>query len=135
MAIDLSAAQRHPDQAYVPSGIQRRTDIPSPRCPHLPTVTTVEELLPYLESVARRPYSTGLWPAWDLQEGERVLVRTTSWHHPLVIEAVEETLRRFKTNYTIEHEDKGDPPTWDGADEVEYYLQLVTRDRNLSCGR
>ena len=110
---------------FVRSGIKRRTDIPSPRCPHLPTVERAADLLPYLDSVARRPYSTGLWPAWDLQEGERVLVRTTSWHDPMVIEAVEETLRRFNTDYTIEHEDKGDPPTWEGSDEVQYYLDRV----------
>src|SRR5699024_11118920 len=47
--------------------------VPEARCPHLEEVTSVEELLPYFEAVAKRPYSPGLWPAWGLQEGERVL--------------------------------------------------------------
>ena len=48
--------------------------VPTPRCPDLKEITSVDELLPYFDSVARRPYSPGLWPAWDLKKGERVLL-------------------------------------------------------------
>ena len=109
-------------EVYAAREVGNRPTLPSPRCPNLPEVTTVEELLPFLESVARRPYSTGLWPAWDLQADERVLARVTSWHDPLVVAALEETLKRFGTKYTIQHEDKGDPFQWKGSDEVDYYL-------------
>lgn len=97
--------------------------VPEARCPALPEPATAAELLPYLESVAKRPYSMGLWPAWDLQPDERVLARMTTWHHPMVIEAVEETLKRFNTKYNLEIEDKGPLPRWTGADEVDYYIR------------
>lgn len=96
--------------------------IAAPRCPPFVTVHEAADLLPYLDAVARRPYHPGLWPAWDLQEDERVLLRVTNWHDPWVVEAAEETLRRFGTRYEIQHEDKGPVPTWQGADEVDYYL-------------
>jgi hypothetical protein len=124
MTIDTANIQKTPTgSTFAASGIQRQHDLPSPRCPHLPEVTSVDELLPFLDSVARRPYSHGLWPAWDLQKGEKVLVRMTSWHHPMVIEAVELTLKKFEVDYTLEIEDKGPIPKWDGSDEVEYYLK------------
>ncbi|GAA1003043.1 hypothetical protein Aple_002420 [Acrocarpospora pleiomorpha] len=96
--------------------------VPQARCPHLSEVTRVEELLPYFESVARRPYSPGLWPAWDLKKGERVLLRVTNWHDPLVVEAARLTFEKFGVEYTIEVEEKGPIPAWQGHDEVEYYL-------------
>ncbi|MEV7005115.1 hypothetical protein [Streptosporangium sp. NPDC051022] len=99
--------------------------VPQARCPHLNEVTSVEDLLPYFDSVARRPYSPGLWPAWDLQKGERVLLRVTNWHDPMVVEAAERTLAKFEVDYTIEVEDKGPIPVWEGHDEVEYYLSRV----------
>ena len=102
---------------------QRLIERVRPRCPPFIEVKTVEDMLPYLDAVARRPYHPGLWPAWELKENERVLLKATNWHDPMVIEAVEEILKRYKTKYKIEIEDKGDVPKWVGADEVEYYLQ------------
>jgi len=99
--------------------------VPAPRCPHLSTPTRVADLLPYLDAVARRPYSPGLWPAWDLQPGERVLLRVTNWHDPMVVEATRQILERYKTDFTVEVEDKGPIPHWQGHDEVEYYLARV----------
>jgi hypothetical protein len=96
--------------------------LPRPRCPNIPPVTTVEELLPSLEVVAKRPYSGGLWPAWDLKQGEKVLLRASNWHDPLVIEACRQTLKKFGTDFKIEIEDKGPIPNWQGHDEAEYYL-------------
>ncbi|MEV4031622.1 hypothetical protein [Streptomyces umbrinus] len=96
--------------------------VPAPRCPHLPPVNSVDELLPYFENVARRPYSPGLWPAWGLQKGEKVLLRVTNWHHPMVVEAARLTFEKFEVDYKIEVEDKGPIPLWEGHDEVEYYL-------------
>ena len=112
-------------QDYAPAGSIDKSGIPAPRCPHLPTATSVEDLLPYLHSVAQRPYSPGLWPAWDLQKGERVLLRVTSWHDPMVIEATRQILEHYGTEFTIEYEDKGPAPKWEGHDEVEYYLGRV----------
>ena len=96
--------------------------VPPARCPELRSVESVDELLPYFESIARRPYSPGLWPAWGLQKGERVLLRVTNWHHPMVVEAARITLERFGCDYTLEVEEKGPIPQWEGHDEVEYYL-------------
>lgn len=113
------------DRDFVPLVGSVPADLPRPRCPHLPEVTSVDDMMPYLESVARRPYSSGLWPAWDLQPGERVLLRVSNWHDPMVVEAAERILKQFGTDYTIESEDKGPIPRWEGHDEVEYYLQRV----------
>ena len=61
----------------------KQLNLPSPRCPNIPGGQTVEDLLPFLDNIAKRPYSTGLWPAWDLHKDERVLVRMSTWHHPV----------------------------------------------------
>lgn len=47
----------------------RELDLPAPRCPNIPPVKNVQELLNPLDAVAERPYSGGLWPAWDLKKG------------------------------------------------------------------
>ena len=60
-------------------------NLPSPRFPDIPVGQTVEDCVKVLDNVARRPYSTGLWPAWDLRKDERVLVRVSNWHHPIGI--------------------------------------------------
>lgn len=108
---------------FVPgNGVIEPDKVPEARCPHLDEVKSVEELLPFFEAVANRPYSPGLWPAWGLEKGERVLLRVTNWHHPMVVEAARITLERFGCEFTIETEDKGPIPIWEGHDEVEYYL-------------
>ena len=56
--------------------------LPAPRCPDIPEPISVEDCERVLDHVARRPYSTGLWPAWDLKKDERVLIRVSNWHHP-----------------------------------------------------
>ncbi|RVX73470.1 hypothetical protein B0A52_03112 [Exophiala mesophila] len=97
-------------------------NLPAPRCPNIPKVQSVDEILHTLDSVARRPYSGGLWPAWDLKKGEKVLVKMSNWHHPLVIEAVGRILQKYETDYQIDIQDKGPAPQWQGHDEAEYYL-------------
>ena len=42
-------------------------DVRSPRCPPFVEVTNADQLLPYLEHVAHRPYNHGLNACWDLQ--------------------------------------------------------------------
>ncbi|WP_019122634.1 hypothetical protein [Brevibacillus massiliensis] len=93
-----------------------------PRCPPYVTVNSVEQLMPYLEEVAKRPYSQGLHAAWDLQPGERVLLRVDNWHDPMVIEACKRILEKYNTKYEILMADKGPIPSWEGHNEVEYYL-------------
>src|SRR5262249_30036836 len=44
-----------------------------PRCPPFVKISSSDQLLPYLEHVARRPYNNGLNACWDLKPGERVL--------------------------------------------------------------
>ncbi|KAK5310806.1 hypothetical protein LTR93_011928 [Exophiala xenobiotica] len=46
-------------------------EVPGARCPNIPPVNNVEELLPSLQAVAKRPYSGGSRPAWDLKRGEK----------------------------------------------------------------
>ncbi|NTZ17990.1 hypothetical protein EXW96_10545 [Paenibacillus sp. JMULE4] len=93
-----------------------------PRCPPFVEVKSVDDLLPYLDEVAKRPYSQGLHAAWDLQPGERVLLRADNWHDPMVIEACKRILEKYNTKYEVVMADKGPIPTWKGHNEVEYYL-------------
>ena len=58
-----------------------------PHCPPFVEVSSSDQLLPYLEHVARRPYNHGLNACWDLKEGERVLLRVDNWHSELTIQA------------------------------------------------
>lgn len=93
-----------------------------PRCPPYAEISSVEQLLPYLDEVAKRPYNQGLHAAWDLKPGERVLLRVDNWHDPLVIEACRRILEKYQTRYEILMADKGPVPSWEGHNEVEYYL-------------
>jgi hypothetical protein len=84
--------------------------------------------MPYFDSVARRPFSNGLWAAWDLQPGERVLLRVDSWHDPLCVEAAVKTLEKFGCKYELVNaQQDGPPPQFDGHDEVEVMMD-ITRD-------
>ncbi len=93
-----------------------------PRCPPFVEVTSSDQLLPYLEHVARRPYNHGLNACWDLKPGERVLLRVDNWHSELVIEACKKLLEKHQIRYDIKFIDRGPVRQWVGADEVEYYL-------------
>lgn len=93
-----------------------------PRCPPFVEITDADQLLPYLEHVARRPYNHGLNACWDLKEGERVLLRVDNWHSELTIQACQRILEKYKAKYEIQKVDRGPIPTWVGADEVDYYL-------------
>ena len=63
-----------------------------PRCPPYIEISSAEALLPYLEQVAKRPYNQGLHACWDLQPGERVLLRVDNWHDEMVVEACKNCL-------------------------------------------
>ncbi|MCY4192536.1 MAG: hypothetical protein OXD42_14665, partial [Rhodospirillaceae bacterium] len=97
-------------------------DARPPRCPPFVEVTDPDQLLPYLEHVAQRPYNHGLNACWDLKEGERVLLRVDNWHSDLVIEACRKILEKYRIRYEIKYIDRGEVPQWVGADEVDYYL-------------
>lgn len=93
-----------------------------PRCPPYVEVTNSDQLLPYLEHVAKRPYNHGLNACWDLKAGERVLLRVDNWHDPMVIDTCKKILEKYGVKYTIREIDRGKVPQWVGADEVDYYL-------------
>lgn len=93
-----------------------------PRCPPFVEITNSDQLLPYLEHVAQRPYNHGLNACWDLQPGERVMLRVDNWHSELTIEACKKILEKYQVKYDIKYIDRGPIPQWVGADEVEYYL-------------
>ena len=83
-----------------------------PRCPPFVEVSDAEQLLPYLEHVAKRPYNHGLNACWDLQPGERVLLRVDNWHSELTIEACKRILEKYKVKYEIKQIDRGPIPQW-----------------------
>ena len=66
-----------------------------PRCPPFVEITKSDQLLPYLEHVAQRPYNHGLNACWDLKEGERVMLRVDNWHSELTIEACKKLLEKY----------------------------------------
>ena len=96
-----------------------------PRCPHLPEVTTVEGLMPYLDAVAQRPYSHGLHAAWGLEKGERVLLFVDNWYDQRCIDATIKTLEKYGCEVTVQHKDRGPIPTYEGHDEVEIFLEIT----------
>lgn len=98
-------------------------------CPPYRTTDSVDDLVPYFKAIARRPYNQGgLWPAWDLQPGERVVLRADSWHDPLVIEAASKVIRDFGCELELIIEDRGsEPPAVDGHDEIEIMFDLTKR--------
>jgi hypothetical protein len=110
------------DLTQAPQGLPSRP----PRCPDYRDVTDVADLLPFFESVARRPFSNGLWAAWDLRPGERVLLRVDSWHDPLCVEAAVRTLEKFGCQYEVVNAQRPGPPVWfEGHDEVEVMKEIT----------
>ena len=83
-----------------------------PRCPPYTTVTSADQLMPYLDVVARRPYNQGLHACWDLKAGERIQLRVDNWHDPLVIEASKRILEKYGCKYEILFVDKGPIRQW-----------------------
>ena len=70
-------APRHP---ALPTSFPRYETPPlighrKPRCPPYVEVSSVDQLMPYLDVVARRPYNQGLHACWDLKRGERIQLR------------------------------------------------------------
>lgn len=128
MAEDSSTTiQPSEEAATKPPGLPQYDQPPlretrPPRCPPSVEITSSDQLLPYLEHVARRPYNHGLNACWDLKEGERVLLRVDNWHSELTIEACQRILEKYKVKYEIKKIDRGPVPQWIGADEVDYYL-------------
>ncbi len=100
-------------------------DIAPPRCPHVHPVSTVEELLPHLASVAERPYSWGLHAAWGLEKGERVLLFVDNWYDPMCVEATIKTLENYGCEVTVRNQDRGPVKTYEGHDEVEIFLDIT----------
>src|SRR5262245_8911705 len=102
-------APRHPG---LPTSFPRHASPPlietrRPRCPPYVAVSSVEQLMPYLEVVARRPYNQGLHACWDLKRGERIQLRVDNWHDPLVIEACKRILEQNGCTYEILYVEKG----------------------------
>lgn len=95
----------------------------APRCPPFVEIDGIDDLVPYLNEVAKRPYSPGLHAAWDLQDGERVLLRVSNWHDDMCVEAARRVIEAHGCQLTVEHEDRGPVPTFHGYDEVDYYLR------------
>lgn len=119
------SAAANPERQTVPAVAPPLAQRRPPRCPDYVEVTTVDELLPYLEVVARRPYNQGLHPSWDIQRGERVLLQVDNWHDPLCIEAAVKTIERFGATCTVETKDRGPIPQFEGHDEVEFFLDFT----------
>jgi hypothetical protein len=118
------------DAARAPEPLKHDVTLPSrpPRCPDYRVAESVEDLMPYFDSVAKRPFSNGLWAAWDLQPGERVLLRVDSWHDPLCVEAAVKTLEKFGCEYELVNaQQPGPPPQFDGHDEAEVMMD-ITKD-------
>lgn len=93
-----------------------------PVCPPFIEIEKPEDLVPYIEAVAERPYNHGLHAGWDLKPGEKVLLRVDNWHDPMVVEACKLVLEKYEVDYEVMEVDKGPIVRWKGHDEVEYYL-------------
>ncbi len=97
-----------------------------PKCPPFVEANTVEDLLPYLDEVARRPYGgAGLHVGWGLQQGERVLVYVDSWYDPVCVEATVKILEKYGCEVTVQRADKGEPRQFDGHNEFEVFLEIT----------
>jgi len=96
-----------------------------PRCPPFHEAKSVDDLLPYFDAVAKREFSPGLWAAWDLQKGEKVLLRVDSWHHPMCVEAAVKTLEKFGCDYEVINADRGPIPTFEGHNEAELFIDMT----------
>jgi hypothetical protein len=115
---------QHPDPES-PTGTEAPAWRRPPRCPDYVEAKSVEDLVPFMEAVARRAYSGGLWPGWDLQPGERVLLRVDSWHDPLCVEAAVKLFEKWGCPYEVITADLGPMPTRTGVDEIEVMMGLT----------
>jgi len=121
----MSEATRMSPEPLGPESAPPLLERRRPRCPPVVEAASVEDLLPYLREVAKRPYHHGLHASWDLHKGERVLLRVDNWHDPEPIEAAKMIFEEFGCEYEIVSSDRGPIPTYDGHDEVEVLLALT----------
>lgn len=96
-----------------------------PRCPPFLEAKSVDDLLPYIDAVAKRPFSPGLWPAWGLQKDERVLLRVDNWHDPMCVEAAVKILEKYGCKYELLNEDRGPKPRFEGHNEAELFIEMT----------
>lgn len=73
---------------------------PAPRWPDLPTIETVEDLMPYARIFVEREYEN-LNPGIGLKRGEKVLYITTSLTDPMVVQAICRAIIEMGGDYTL----------------------------------
>src|SRR5947207_14182992 len=118
----VETVRANPETTKTPALAATRT----PRSPLQVTANSVEDLLPFLDAVARRgPVSGGLHAVWDLQPGQTIQRCVDSWYDPIVIEAAIKTLEKFGCKYEVVRSDRGDRREYDGHDEVEFFMNLT----------
>ena len=78
----MEAVRANPETTKTPALAATRT----PKSPHQVTADSIEDLLPFLDAVARRgPVSGGLHAVWDLQPGQAALMRSRRHHQVAVV--------------------------------------------------
>ncbi len=108
-----------------PGGPPPLIDLRPPKCPELPEVNGVDDLLPYLHSVAERQWNHGIHPAWELKKGDRVLLYVDNWHDEMCIEAAERVFEAYNCTYEIQRGDRGPKRSFTGEDEVGEFFALT----------
>jgi len=80
---------------------------PAPRWPDLPTIETVEDLMPYARIFVEREYEN-LNPGIGLKRGEKVLFITTSQTDPMVVQAICRAIIEMGGDYTLVLRESGE---------------------------
>ncbi len=98
--------------------------IPEPRAPLVPRITSVEQLVPFAKVVVQRDY-IGQRLGYSVRGGERVLYRTSTRVHPWVREAFFRALKELNCRVDMVVQDR---PPRDGRAWAEEIL-LKIRER------
>jgi hypothetical protein len=96
-----------------------------PRCPEYRNSNNIEDLMPYFDSVAKRPYINGLHVAWDLKSTDNVLLRVDNWYDQICVDAAVKTLENYKCRFDVETWSRGPIKTLTGDNEVEFFLEEI----------
>lgn len=118
-----------------PAGVSQSvaTDIPKPRAPLLPRITSADQLVPFAKIFLQRDY-IGQRLGWSIRGGERVLLVGRTDMHPWVIEAFVKALHEL--NCTVDVLVRDRPPfdrgTKEWSDEaIRLMEERLSQDLNV----
>ena len=114
-------------------------EIPKPRAPLLPRITSSQQLVPFAKIILQRDY-IGQRLGWSIKGGERVLLIVNNRIHPWVVEALTTALFELKCPVEVIVQEqklvrwRNGTPEW-AEEALRLMEERLSKDLNTSPGK